>query len=61
MATKRKTTATEAKPAKPAKPEEKKVEAAPQEEKKETAPKRLSLKDLEKLEASAEKLILKDT
>ena len=43
-----------------AKPEEKKVEAAPKQEKKETAPKRLSLKDLEKLEISAEKLILKE-
>ena len=53
MATKRKTTTAE-------KPEEKKVEAAAQEEKKETAPKKLTLKDLEKLEASAEKLILKE-
>ena len=53
MATKRKT-------AEATKPEEKKVEAAPQEEKKETAPKKLTLKDLEKLEASAEKLILKE-
>lgn len=54
MATKKKTTEA-------AKPEEKKVEAAaPKEEKKETAPKRLSLKYLEKLEASAEKLILKE-
>lgn len=53
MATKKKTTEA-------AKPEEKKVEAAPKQEKKETAPKRLSLKDLEKLEISAEKLILKE-
>lgn len=54
MATKKKTTEA-------AKPEEKKVEAAaPQNEKKETAPKRLSLKDLGKLETSAEKLILKE-
>ena len=54
MATKKKTTEA-------AKPEEKKVEAAAsQEEKKETAPKRLSFKELEKLEASAEKLILKE-
>lgn len=54
MATKKKTTEA-------AKPKEKKVEAAaPKEEKKETAPKRLSLKELEKLEASAEKLILKE-
>ena len=51
MATKKKTTEA-------AKPEEKKIEAAaPQNEEKETAPKRLSLKDLEKLEISAEKLI----
>ena len=54
MATKKKTTEA-------AKPKEKKVEAAaPKEEKKETAPKRLSLKELEKLEAFAEKLILKE-
>ena len=53
MATKKKTTEA-------AKPEEKKVQAAPKQEKKETAPKRLSLKDLEELEASAEKLILKE-
>ena len=53
MATKKKTTEA-------AKPEEKKVEAAPKQEKKETAPKRLSLKDLEKFEISAEKLILKE-
>ena len=54
MATKKRTTEAE-------KPEEKKVEAAaPQNEEKETAPKRLSLKDLEKLEISAEKLILKE-
>ena len=53
MATKRKTTTAE-------KPEEKKVEAAAQKEKKETAPKKLTLKDLEKLEASAEKLILEE-
>ena len=54
MATKKKTTEA-------AKPKEKKVEAAaPKEEKKETAPKRLSFKELEKLESSAEKLILKE-
>ena len=54
MATKKKTTEA-------AKPKERKVEAAePQEEKKETTPKRLSLKELEELEASAEKLILKE-
>ena len=54
MATKKKTTEA-------AKPEEKKVQAAaPKEEKKETAPKRLSFKELEKLETSAEKLILKE-
>ena len=53
MATKKKTTEA-------AKPEEKKVEAAVKEEKKETAPKRLSLTYLAKLEASAEKLILKE-
>lgn len=53
MATKKKTTEA-------VKPEEKKVEAAPKQEKKETAPKRLSLKDLGKLETSAEKLILKE-
>ena len=54
MATKKKTTEA-------AKPKEKKVEAvATQEEKKETTPKRLSFKELEKLEASAEKLILKE-
>lgn len=54
MATKKKTTEA-------AKPEEEKVQAAaPEEEKKETAPKRLSFKELEKLEASAEKLILKE-
>ena len=54
MATKKKTTEA-------AKPEEKKAEAAAsQEEKKETTPKRLSLKELGKLEASAEKLILKE-
>ena len=54
MATKKKTTEAAA-------PKEEKVEAAAtQEEKKETAPKRLSFKELEKLEASAEKLILKE-
>ena len=53
MATKKKTTEA-------AKPEEKKVEAAVKAEKKETAPKRLSFKELEKLEISAEKLILKE-
>ena len=53
MATKKKTTEA-------AKLEENKVEVAPKQEKKETAPKRLSLKDLEKLEISAEKLILKE-
>lgn len=53
MATKKKTTEA-------VKPEEKKVEAAPKQEKKEIDPKRLSFKDLEKLEASAEKLILKE-
>ena len=54
MATKKKTTEA-------AKPEEKKVQAAAsKEEKKETASKRLSFKELEKLEASAEKLILKE-
>ena len=53
MATKKKTTEA-------AKPEEKKAEAAPKQEKKETTPKRLSLKELGKLEASAEKLILKE-
>lgn len=54
MDTKKKTTEA-------AKPEEKKVQAAaPKEEKKETAPKRLSFKELEKLETSAEKLILKE-
>ena len=53
MATKKKTTEA-------AKPVEKKVEAAAQEEKKEIALKKLTFKDLEKLEASAEKLILKE-
>ena len=53
MATKKKTTEA-------AKHKERKIEAAVQEEKKEIAPKRLSFKDLEKLEASAEKLILKE-
>ena len=54
MATKKKTTEA-------AKPKERKVEAAePQEEKKETTLERLSLKELEELEASAEELILKE-
>lgn len=53
MATKKKTTEA-------AEPVEKKVKAAAQEEKKETAPKKLTFKDLEKLESSAEKLILKE-
>ena len=56
MATKKKTTVEEV----TTKPEENKVEVAPKEEEKEVTPKRLTLKALEKLEASAEKLILEE-